>query len=234
MSRVLPILFNTDMVMVILTLQKSATRRLIKKSQCMLADKKEPSELEKEGLYAPFDGMTDAEYIADTYKPPYEPGDTLYVRETWAISRAHRFDANVDIIFRAGGKATILTFPNGGSDDPDRCGYDKFLKKWDKEGKWNPSIHMPKAATRIWLKVTDVRPELLQDMTLDDFLQEGVRIRPEAFNDPENAYQQAKSTFINIWDSTIREADKVRYGWDANPWVWAIRFERLEKTAGGF
>lgn len=66
-------------------------------------------------------------------------------------------------------------------------------------------------------------------MNIDDFLAEGVAIRPEAFNDPENAYQQAREEFIHIWDSTIKKDDLESYGWDANPWVWAIGFERCER-----
>lgn len=207
MSRVLSILFNTEMVLAILEDRKKATRRLIKKSQCVLLEKKEPSELEREGLYAPFDGMTDAELIASTYKPPYQPGDILYVRETWC-------NANNEGV------------------EPDYYYYaDTFMcEDYDRtEWKWHPSIHMPKGAARIWLRVTDVRAERLQDMTLDDFLNEGVVIRPEAFNDPENAYQQAKSAFINIWDSTVKKAERNLYGWEADPYVLAIEFERCEK-----
>ena len=94
---------------------------------------------------------------------------------------------------------------------------------------WKPSIHMPKQAARIWLEVTDVRVERLQDMNTGDFLAEGVTIRSEAFNDPENAYQQARGAFIDIWDSTIKQADRGKYGWAGNPWVWVIEFERCEK-----
>lgn len=74
-----------------------------------------------------------------------------------------------------------------------------------------------------------MRVERLQDMSTDDFLAEGVIIRPEAFNDPENAYQQAKEEFMHIWDSTLKKPDIDRYGWDATPWVWVIEFERCEK-----
>lgn len=176
-------------------------------------------------MLAPWRDMTDAEYIAATYKPPCRRGDILYVRETWAVRTASRFDASVNIMFKAGGEETVLYFPHGGEDNPNRQEYDYFLQKWDKNGIWHPSIHMPKEAARIWLKVTDVRPERLHDMTLDNFLSEGITLRPEAFNDPENAYQQAKSAFKTLWDSTIRKPELKRYGWDANPWVRAIKFK---------
>ncbi len=212
MNRILPILFNTDMVRAILEKRKSATRRGIKKSQCMLMDKKSPFELKKEVKYDPWCTMSDAEYVAATYKTPYNPGDILYVRETWC-------HANKEGI------------------EPDYYYYaDTFMcEDYDEtEWKWRPSIHMPKDAARIWLRVTDVRVKRLQDMTLDDFLNEGVVIRPESFNDSKNAYQQAKEVFRALWDSTIRKPEFKSYGWNANPWVWVIRFERLEKTAGGF
>ena len=88
---------------------------------------------------------------------------------------------------------------------------------------------MPRAAARIWLGVTDVKIQRLQEMTLDDFLREGVVIRPEAFNDPDNAYMQAREQFISVWNSTIPRWQQAIYGWDANPWVWAIEFEKCNK-----
>lgn len=81
----------------------------------------------------------------------------------------------------------------------------------------------------IWLKVKDVRVERLCNMKLDDFLSEGVCIRPEAFNDPENAYMQARDEFITIWNSTVPRGQQNLYGWAASPWVWVIGFERCSK-----
>ena len=66
-------------------------------------------------------------------------------------------------------------------------------------------------------------------MNLDDFLSEGVVVRPEAFNDPENAYGQAKEIFKEIWDSTVKKTDIDEYSWKANPWVWVIEFKRCKK-----
>lgn len=71
--------------------------------------------------------------------------------------------------------------------------------------------------------------ERLSGMKLDDFLSEGVCIRPEAFNDPDNARMQAENKFIAIWDSTIPRGKQNMYGWAASPWVWAIGFERCSK-----
>ena len=121
--------------------------------------------------------------------PPYKPGDILYVRETFIQVSAHTF------WYKADGKSWML-----------------------KDLRWKPSIHMPKEAARIWLKVTDVRVERLQDMTDDDAEAEG------CFD-----YSSTALGFFDVWDSTIKKSDRDRYGWDANPWVWVIEFERCEK-----
>jgi len=79
---------------------------------------------------------------------------------------------------------------------------------------WRPSIHMHREASRIFLRVTDVRVEQLQDIDDDGVVAEGLNI-----GDP----------FDELWDSTIKPADRALYGWTANPWVWVIAFERCEK-----
>lgn len=216
MNRVLPILFNTEMVQAILDGRKTTTRRKI--------DIDVANQFDVE-----HDGRTVLAYInqktGDSYSPAeicrYQPEDILYVRETWFYEH-HMED-------RTAGEPDL---PNGEyssryiyrADDPDYP-----VNEGVYAYGWRPSIHMPKVAARIWLKVTDVRVERLQDMNLDDFLTEGVVIRQEAFNDPENAYRQVRSEFIAIWDSTIKKSDRDIYGWEANPWVWVIEFERCEK-----
>lgn len=137
--------------------------------------------------------------------PRYKVGDYLYVRETWSPvhirQKRYIYKADADRGVGEGANLPII---------------------------WHPSIHMPKEAARIFLRVTDVQLERLKDMTLDNFLAEGVAIRPEAFNDPENAYRQACEIFSSIWDSTIPKKDLDRYGFEANPWELAYRFERVE------
>lgn len=88
---------------------------------------------------------------------------------------------------------------------------------------WHPSIHMPKEAARIWLKVTDVRVERLQEISGEDLIKEGI----DFFR--SNYVRVAFDEYKNIWNSTIKKSDIDRYGWDANPWVWVIEFERCEK-----
>lgn len=193
-----PILFNTGMVKAILEGRKAVTRRVIKP--------------QPHGKMSPMP-MADTwpNYWIDEspslFMSPYHPGDILYVRETWAYSQ----DAgSVRIIYKA--------------DNPN-CPVDR----------WFPSIHMEKRDARIFLRVTDVRVERLQDITEDEARNEGtqpVMASTDPPNTPENerTWQEwlpALPRFIEIWDSTIKPKDRDKYGWDVNPWVWVIEFERI-------
>lgn len=208
-----PILFNTEMVRAILDGRKSCTRRIVKPKQFvgLLPDKYKngiPEEFlkEKKLMFKPYCDMTDAELISAAYKAPYQPGDILYVRETWKKA------------------------PNGYY----------YYEDWQKDDiadvtKWKPSIHMPKEATRIWLKVTDVRVERLQDMDWQDALYEGIDMCLERdMKTGEYIFpdENPLDDFIDLWDSTIKKSDIDRYGWDANPYVWVIEFELCEKPKG--
>ncbi len=134
----------------------------------------------------------------DSYHPtvpcPYQPGDILYVRETfYKDAGRYMYRANYsdnEKFYRDGKEVSI---------------------------KWHPSIHMPKEAARIFLRVTDVQVERLKDMTANQAMDEG-------FMDWNDA--------VRVWDSTIKKADLPLYGWDANPWVWVITFERDKKPEG--
>ncbi|MBD5477831.1 MAG: hypothetical protein HDR14_00850 [Lachnospiraceae bacterium] len=212
MGRELPILFNTDRVQDILDDRKKATRRIIKFPVNKFTNERPKAErvwVYENTLYGEKLHFYERPFYSFYVKLPYRTGDILYVRETWC-------NANKDGV------------------EPDYYYFadTRICEDYDEtEWIWRPSIHMPKAAARIWLKVTDVRAEQLQDMTLDDFLNEGVVLRPEAFNDPENAYWQARDIFKGIWDSTIPKAKLPEYGWNANPWVWVIEFAPCEKPA---
>lgn len=195
-----PILFNTEMVRAILDGRKSCTRRLVKpqpdeKHTYPLGFATDSTEKRDVGCFG--FGIDEYGGSIQYVKPPYgyAPGDILYVRETWCDDRQFTHDST-----------------------PGRY----FYKASESENfKWKPSIHMPKEAARIWLKVTDVRVERLQDMTDDDAEAEG------CFD-----YTSTALGFFYVWDSTIKKSDIDRYGWDANPWVWVIEFERCEKPEG--
>ena len=205
MSRVLPILFNTEMVRAILDGRKTVTRRLIKSQppydvQCPLGYCTDgyKSEIGKFAFGSHKDG---GKMIF--CKPPYQPGDILYVRETWGEGYEEG-----TYIYRADDKlAGLPTFKESS----------KLI--------YHPSIHMPKEVARIWLKVTNVRVERLQEITSEQIGREGVEVEyPHVLNGEEKRY-----AFSTLWNSTIKKSDTDRYGWDANPWVWIIEFERCEK-----
>ena len=99
--------------------------------------------------------------------------------------------------------------------------------------KWHPSLHMPKEAARIFLKVKDVRVERLQDITEEQAIKEGCQAgsyeyQGAIFGQEDTEEWTAIEDFINLWNSTINKSDLERYVWEANPYVWVIEFERIE------
>lgn len=221
--RVLPILFNGDMVRAILDGRKTVTRRPVKYKYSntemkIRADKygtrlvEIQKDVEGETYGKNEDGSTWHKlrgYIVP--KPPYKQGDILYVRETWD---------------------NLPVNPDGSY-----CGYDRYYYRADgdlrPEGwqeNWKPSIHMRKHAARIWLKVTDVRVERLQDITDEQAKAEGANWKNgKNVGWEEKMRRTAIDRFAELWNSTIKKSDLDRYGWDASPWVWVIEFERCEK-----
>jgi uncharacterized protein YhfF len=186
------------MVRVILDGRKTVTRRAIKN-----LDIEEENGLER--LYEKDED--DAFYIAPIKCAKeamlgycqYQPGDILYVRETWS-------EWTDGYVY----KAWTEPFPQAGQ-------YETT--------KWHPSIHMPKEAARIWLKVTDVHVKRLLEMSVADAMAEGI--------DPKATRPNVRGAFREfqkVWDSTIKKSDLDRYGWEANPWVWVIEFERCDKS----
>lgn len=255
-----PILFNTEMVRAILEGKKTCTRRLVnpqpKSKLCYTFagsdsgtwgyPNRTAHEIWGEEFKLPND-ITEEE-LSKRWNPPYPTDDILYVRETWQCWRAHRYEATADIRFRAGGDDVRLQFANGNTDSINRLDYDTFVHKWfSHNGEWKPSLFMPKEAARIWLKVTDVRVERLQEMKPVDVIKEGAY--PDCW-DCLNTYGESGSQccygteeecsqcdevmmeWEKLWNSTIKKSDFDRYGWNANPWVWVIEFERCEKPKG--
>lgn len=242
-SRVLPILFNTEMARAILDYRKKATRRLVMPHNRKKA--KEQGYCQGYGLYIDFnidnldgEGHIKDYSISDCWMrtsiyiqkyAPYRPGDILYVRETWAFMPC--IGCNGEYA-RPGSGMNCYDTQAVEYDDGESISDGCFVYRADcrnpKRIIWRPSIHMPREAARIWLKVTDVRVERLQDMDGYAILQEGVNchVHPEAHYFDGNQ----KMMFAELWDSTIGKTDLERYGWDANPWVWVIEFERCRKS----
>ena len=210
-----PILFNTEMVRAILDGRKTCTRRLVR---FLPGENPQWTGYIRDGLML-YNGRNEPCII----KAPYQPGDTLYVRETWCglpVNEAGHMRGHTIYYYKADGELR----PKG----------------W--RGTWHPSIHMPKEASRIWLKVTDVMVERLKDITEDGALREGsqgircnhVALGEQGCTDCMNTgwIEPPQVEFMQIWNSTIKKSDIDCYGWDANPWVWVIEFERCKKPEG--
>ena len=219
-----PILFNTEMVRAILDGRKSCTRRLVKpqpdeKHTYPLGFVTDSTEKKEMGCFG--FGIDEYGGSIQYVKPPYQPGDFLYVRETWCL----RYDGE-KYFYKA---------------DKNTPREEKRLIDYNNTS-WHPSIHMPKEAARIWLRVTDVRVERLQDITYNGALREGsegircdhVALGVHGCTDCMNTgwIEPPQVEFMQIWNSTIKKSDLDRYGWDASPWVWVIEFERCEKPEG--
>ena len=136
----------------------------------------------------------------------YRLSDTLYVRETFCRQPSEEYP----FVY----KASVET-----------------LDAW----QWCPSIHMPREAARIFLRVTDVRVERLWDITEEQAEREGctaghieIAGGPWGVEDDPDEWT-ARESFADVWDSTIKKADQALYSWDANPWVWVIEFERISR-----
>lgn len=227
-----PILFNTEMVRAILDGRKTCTRRVVKPQweECPTC-----KYVHNEYIY---DNIAENVYCARCGYPMeperrslYQPGDILYVRETIWQKTGHYLDVDGET------KAVWCNeFKYVASDEKPETG-------WNYSWARRPSIHMPKEAARIWLKVTDVRVERLQEINEKQACMEGTDPWDEAcyenngwhptFSDPDSGGDPNMiEGFHKLWNSTIKKSDLDRYGWDANPWVWVIEFERCEKPKG--
>lgn len=230
-----PILFNTEMVRAILDGRKSCTRRIVKP---------EPQgyfEVNENPVY-----IYDTDWNQGRITSPYQPGDILYVRETFAWQPC--WDCGMD------------AEQGGCENEAERRLHDKKKEhgcymyrascednEYPSADTWHPSIHMKKDIARIWLKVTDVRVERLQEMKPVDVIKEGAY--PDCW-DCLNTYEESGSQccygteeqcsqcdgvmmeWEKLWNSTIKKTDLDRYSWDTNPWVWVIEFERCKKPKG--
>lgn len=211
-------IFNGEMVRAILDGRKTQTRRPVKfpvldiNLGCELAGNELAGELSA------------GNYLNSAFG---KPGDRVWVRETWGVV-SHELDEDGRIQpWTPNRPATAIhemPFGNGyysghaiyAADGDFTWGDDDGYE--DGRSCWRPSIHMPKAASRILLEITDVRVERLRSMSQDDARAEGVI----AASGP----MEAGLAFRELWDSIYGEES-----WKANPWVWVIEFKRVEGGA---
>lgn len=198
-----PLLVSAEMVRAILDGRKTQTRRVVRN--------------QSRALHL---GMETPEFRASVIRRcPYgQPGDRLWVRETWIIGHD---DGN-------GGWSVLR--PTGHSNREGRVFYRASFDEPDpnKGGRmlWRPSIHMPRWASRITLEVTGVRVERLQELSELDAVAEGL----DPVHPGEHKWQTtpfARTRYAELWDSLN---EKRGYGWETNPWIWVIEFRRLESA----
>lgn len=241
-----PILFNTEMVRAILNNEKSVTRRpaFPNKDLHEFKIKQYPNGWWFRGRAATsWDNILNC--IESESPCKYKVGDYLYVRETWGISNFNYENSTAYIIYKASENekeagCQEIKLPQGK--------FDKLYESMaENSPDWRPCIHMPKEAARIFLRVTGVRVERLQNIITGDYRtplninKEGL-ILSCCFCTHHNGdckdfiAQHSHKTltcklledYILLWNSTVKKSDLDKYGWDANPWVWVIEFERVE------
>lgn len=212
-----PILFNAEMVRAILDGRKTQTRRVIKPQPLLCVDNLTrcycwPSVDESE-VKASWALNYNPTLCMQRHCPHGQPGDRLWVRETFRVIPEYR--------------------PAGYFTDPELTGKDYWYKATDHlptwgNGPWKPSIHMPRWASRITLEITDVRVERVQDISEEDARHEGITDggclncgETEPCNCPDPS-PSAVDTFVRLWTSINGEES-----WNDNPWVWVVEFRQV-------
>lgn len=235
MRQMKPILFNTEMVKAILDGRKTVTRRIADINTEITCN---DGAANHDFVLDNFTGGTPTGFVCrkcgfgvapphsrvpcgtSLFCPRYWPGDILYVRETWT----ELFYVDPDGYTHY--DQPMYYFAADGTPDITLVDGDGFEED-DQRIRWKPSIHMPKEAARIFLRVTDVRVKRLQAISADECAMEGVWPLYAGPIGGREAYY--KTAFAKLWDSTIKPTDLPTCGWEANPWVWVIKFERISK-----
>lgn len=211
-----PIIFSGPMVLAILDGRKTQTRRIIvpKHGGVITGPASDGGAIEAFG-----GGAWHEASRMEVRRCPHQPGDKLWVREKFRIGTERIGDDEyAQLIYCADDEPIEI---DGSEIDMGRL----------KLGKTYPSIHMPKWAARIWLEITEVRVERVQDISEEDAKAEGLiydgawwlgGIHP--VKKTPLCWPYARYAFAALWDS-IHGKD----AWDRNDWVFAYSFERTEK-----
>lgn len=230
-----PILFSTPMVQAILREEnpKTNTRRVILPQPVLEPWDGTPGMWKWKDCQWMDGGLGMPQSGVDDYAP-CRPGDVLWVRETFARHGVADFAL----------KGKVNPEKNPEFNDGTIMGFGNYIYKADEYEPydntyiitWKPSIFMPKEAARIFLHVTDVRAERLQDISTEDAIAEGFEgvkcdhpnIRLGICTDCYNHgwLEPPTADFAQTWEALNA---KRGYGWDKNPWVWVYAFRRIEK-----
>jgi hypothetical protein len=192
-----PIIFNTEMVNAILDGRKTMTRRVIK-----LDLSNADMDINDKNYLKIMDKQMDYRDAKDFCR--YQPGDTLWVRETWQRLKIEKPINAVPDDYKP------IQYVYKADDDMSNSDGTDF--------KWRPSIHMPRTAARIFLTVKDVWVERVQDITEEDVMREGWPFKKICEGDYDLDY-------FALWNKLNK---KRGYGWDTNPWVFVIEFKVKE------
>lgn len=184
-----PILFSGAMVRAILDGRKTMTRRVVKGRDIRVGI----------GTVTHRKRRADGDHWEPLPCPYGQPGDRLWVKETWADTRTEC-------------KRNPVSYRATWNADDD----------FDRGFNWRPSIFMPRWASRITLEITAVRVERLQEITEEDAVKEGVIpcVEPDVVEHPPGCV----CNFRNLWNSINA---KRGFGWDSSPWVWVVSFKRI-------
>jgi hypothetical protein len=203
-----PILFNTEMVKAVLEGRKTVTRRVIKPQPEFVQSYSYKGKLlyeseERTWCYKNIVFQNWCEVNCIVPFAPYQIGNILYVRETFRV--VGFTDGKDDYDYKADGCDPLV---------------DKGILRW------HPSLHMPREAARIFLKVTDVRVERLQEITHEQAIKEGLK---ECGGYEVDKCDCILAEYLGLWNSTIKKQDLEKYGWNSNSFVWVYEFERCMK-----
>ena len=234
-----PILFNTEMVRAILEGRKTKTRRL-PKFQPEYGEEIRMRK-NKEGKLAAWfycekpmlNAIIPSPWCGPEQEPPCQPGDVLWVRETWNVNNLREKEPGefeVGFIYAASEAP-----PNGfrwvKTSEENYQKYEDGMS-WNFSG-WRPSIHMPKEAARIFLLVKSVTCERLKNIDGAEAEAEGALVinNPLIRKDKATYDAAGRTCFARVWNDTLSRDQAVRVGWERNPWVFVIEFERVDKPA---
>ena len=212
--KVKPMIFNTEMVLALLNGRKAQTRRPIN-----ISDDWELKDQHICRMITPKPGrwgvmkhraLYDSEYEHQVIPAPAMPGDLIYVRETFSIvpRTAYSQSTGVQQLLRPDHNHDAAIY---------RAGFDRSSGSL----RWKPSIHMPRWASRLTLKVTGVRVERVQDISKADAEAEGFKLPPV---DGQGFSVGAKTNFRHAWEQIYGES------WERNDWVWVIDFEVIRQN----